>query len=156
MIIASTVQDPGVGHAGTWVTVLPPISGTGRLFGISLWGWPVGVPGAQHSPVPRGWVAGGTVHTQDLPALLTGTHRCVHPQPLWLMLLPVLLPHNARVPEASTLPTAPKIPSSPCVLDIARPSRDRELPGSVWLSIPGAEPGDQQAGQLWPGPWPAL
>lgn len=122
------------------------------IWGVSLWGWPWGVPGAQHSPVSRGWVAGGT----RTLARLTGTHRCAHHQPLRLLLLPVLLPHNPGVPEASPLPTAPKIPSSPCVLEISRPLRDRELPGSVWLSIPGAEPGDQQAGQLWLGPWPAL
>lgn len=32
----------------------------------------------------------------------------------------------------------------------------QELPGRVWLRVPGAEPGDPLAGQLRPGPPPAL
>lgn len=34
-------------------------------------------------------------------------------------------------------------------------ARSQELLGRVWLSIPGAEPGDPQAGQIRPGPLPA-
>lgn len=143
-----------------WWSLLPSRGREGYLGHLPT-GLALGGSRGSAQPHARG-TDGRRYHTHTRPsAHLTETHGCAHPQALRLL----LLPHNQGSQEIPLpwgvlrhlpFPPLPKHPSSPCALEISRPSHGQELLGRVWLDVPDAEPGDPQAGQLWPGPPPAL